>query len=324
MTSIEYNEIMEFLQLEDKDIYGNSYKFNNGKAIVTGNIPRNMIQELVLADSRFKDFLKQLSPKEGDKKYLTSFTLHTKEELLMFLLAIDDFSLKEKTGLVGNSIEQYDDILAEVVKKLMTKAKLDVSTISLIMSSEKLKKINLETLTRMGKRPLFKTKKSVYEQDYNHNIRRNIDNYDTSVNPYLLAENMFKKIPEILEKVIINIDCDDNHVVFEVISKDTGDSVRYEREKDLIIFQNVYRDHDDVEVSFAHKYSSAGEFIIVEKDGKNMDINLTTGRVTVNGFEDPDKDNKYKDEIYTSILTSNAYAINVTDENMLRNKTYRK
>lgn len=325
MTNTEYIEIMKMLQIEDKDIYGNNYRYENGNVIVSGNIPRRMIQDLVLEDSRFAGFMKQLLPNDGDKKYLSKFILSSKEELIIFLLSIDDFCLKEKTGLVGNSKEQFNDILSEIVKDLMSRVNLNVSIISWIRSNEKVNSMNFKTLERMNKRPLFKTKKSVYDQNFNDNIRRNIDNYDASVNPYLLSENSFKKIDEILESVYINIDIlNDNGVSLEIISKDTNNRVKYIRDKSLLSFEVTYVDHDDSVVIFTHKYTEEAETITVNRDGKKTIYNLTTGAINVNGLDEADKDNKYKEKVYEVVLTATVYATNVTDDNMLKKKNYRK
>ena len=325
MTNTEFIEIMKLMQIEDKDIYGNSYAFDNGKVIVSGKIPRLMIQELVLEDSRFENFLKQLSPKDGEKKYLSKFILGSKDELIMFLLSIDDFCLKEKTGLVGNSKDQYADILSDLYKDLMSRAKLDTSIISWFRSNEKINSMNFKTLERMNKRPLFKTKKSIYEQNFNDNIRRNIDNYDTSVNPYLLSENSFKKINEILESVNINIDIiDDDGASLEIIAKNNNNKVKYVRDKNHLLFEVTYQDYDDSIVIFAHEYNENAETITVNRDGKKTIFNLTTGSINVNGYNEVDKDNKYKEKVYETVLTATVYATNVTDDNMLRKKYYSK
>ena len=325
MTNTEFIEIMKLMQIEDKDIYGNSYAFDNGKVIVSGKIPRLMIQELVLEDSRFENFIKQLSPKDGEKKYLSKFILGSKDELIMFLLSIDDFCLKEKTGLVGNSKDQYADILSDLYKDLMSRAKLDTSIISWFRSNEKINSMNFKTLERMNKRPLFKTKKSIYEQNFNDNIRRNIDNYDTSVNPYLLSENSFKKINEILESVNINIDIiDDDGASLEIIAKNNNNKVKYVRDKNHLLFEVTYQDYDDSIVIFDHEYNENAETITINRDGKKTIFNLTTGSINVNGYNEVDKDNKYKEKVYETVLTATVYATNVTDDNMLKKKYYSK
>ena len=325
MTNTEFIEIMKLMQIDDKDIYGNSYAFDNGKVIVSGKIPRLMIQELVSEDSRFENFLKQLSPKDGEKKYLSKFILGSKDELIMFLLSIDDFCLKEKTGLVGNSKDQYADILYDLYKDLMSRAKLDTSIISWFRSNEKINSMNFKTLERMNKRPLFKTKKSIYEQNFNDNIRRNIDNYDTSVNPYLLSENSFKKINEILESVNINIDIiDDDGASLEIIAKNNNNKVKYVRDKNHLLFEVTYQDYDDSIVIFAHEYNENAETITINRDGKKTIFNLTTGSINVNGYNEVDKDNKYKEKVYETVLTATVYATNVTDDNMLKKKYYSK
>lgn len=325
MTKTEYDELMTLLGMSDKDIYGNTYRYVEGKVIVSGNIPKVMIQELAAEDSRFKDLMKRVQSLNSKKDILSKFELFTMEELVMFLLALDDYSLKEKTGLVGNSKEQFDDILLEILKPLMSKAKLDDSVIGWIRNNSRINELNLATLDRMAKRPLFKTKKSVYEQDFNHNIRRNIDSFDCSVNPYLLSENIFKKLEEILENVIISIDIlDDDGVAFEVTSRSTLDKVRYYRGKSTLSFDVTYTDKDDAVVNLTHKYTEDGEIISVDRDRRKMSLNLTTGKINVHGMDEADKDNKYKEEIYQTILTATAMASNITEENMLKQKSLTK
>ena len=325
MTKAEYIEVMKSMGLNNEDIYGNSYSFNNGKVVVSGNIPRNMIQELVLENNELENFMNQLSPKDGNKKFLPKFSLYTKEELILFLLSLDDFSLKEKTGLVGNSKDQFDDILSDVLKNLINKAKLDNSVIAWIKRNPKIRDLNLQTLDRMNRRPLFKTKKSVYEQDFNHNLRRNIDSLDCSVNPYLLSENIFKKINDMINDVYINIDiADDESVTFEVISKYTSDKVRFYRTNNILSFEVTYKEHDDSIISLIHQYTEDGETITIDKDHKIMIYNLTTGKMNVKGIDEADKDNKYKDELYQIVITASVCASSVTEENMLKQKSLSK
>lgn len=325
MTKAEYLEVMKLMGIDGKDIYGNKYIFADGKVIVSGNIPRNMIQELVLEDNSLKNFMEQLSPKDGNKKILPKFILYSKEELIFFLLALEDFSLKEKTGLIGNSKDQLQDILSEVLKTLINKAKLDSSVILWVKNNPKIRDLNIATLERMNKRPLFKTKKSVYEQDFNHNIRRNIDSFDCSVNPYLLSENIFKNISEIVNDVFISIDISDNEdVSFEVISKYTLNRVKYSRTSNVLLFEVTYTEHDDSVIKFTHKYTEDGEIIVVDENNKKMMYNLMTGKIKVKGIEEPDKDNKYKEKLYQFMLTASVYASSVTEENMLKQKSLSK
>lgn len=325
MTNTEFNEIKKIFELKhNKDIYGNQYDFQENKVIVTGNIPRQMIQELVLEDSRFESFLTQLSPKDGNKKYLSKLELNTKEEFIMVLLSIDDFSLRERTGLVGNSKDQFNDILAEVINEIMTRADLKVTTSECLRQNPKLSKMAFDTMNRINKKPLFKTKKSVYEQDYNHNVVRNINNFDTAVNPYLLVENNFKPLEEILQSVYMDINIDEfDTVTLEITSKKDNNSVKYTRDNKFISYEVTYIDKDETKIIFTHKYHEEGETITVNKEGRKMVYNLTTGKVIVNGLEDSDKDNKYKDAIYQTILTATVYATEITDENMLKKKIYK-
>jgi len=325
MTKTEYLEVMKLMGIVDKDIYGNKYIFADGKVIVCGCISRNMIQELVLEDNSLKNFMNQLSPKDGNKKNLPKFMLYSKEELILFLLALEDFSLKEKTGLIGNSKDQLQNILSEVLKTLINKAKLDSSVILWIKNNPKIRDLNSITLERMNKRPLFKTKKSVHEQDFNHNIRRNIDSFDCSVNPYLLSENIFKNISEIVNNVFISIDISDNgDVNFEVSSKYTPNKVKYSRTSNVLLFEVTYTENDDSVITFTHKYTEHGEIIVVDEDKKKMMYNLTTGKIKVKGIEEPDRDNKYKDKLYQFMLNASVCASGVTEENMLKQKSLSK
>ena len=194
-----------------------------------------------------------------------------------------------------------------------------------IKNNPKIRDLNSITLERMNKRPLFKTKKSVHEQDFNHNIRRNIDSFDCSVNPYLLSENIFKNISEIVNNVFISIDISDNgDVNFEVSSKYTPNKVKYSRTSNVLLFEVTYTENDDSVITFTHKYTEDGEIIVVDEDKKKMMYNLTTGKIKVKGIEEPDRDNKYKDKLYQFMLNASVCASGVTEENMLKQKSLSK
>lgn len=341
MTTLEMEELSKVLQIDAlKD--NNSYKvgklvytYKNGKVIVTGNIPVTVIQELSMLPDTKTSYLKQLlTLNKKDGEFFKKIEISTIEEFVLLYQYMEDYAVS-KMGLIGNSSEMCDEIIEETYRNILSKVNLRVSNEEWIRSKHYFDGIYEDYIKRLNKKPFFKKEKAMMEYDYNLNIRKNIDNFDSYVNPYLDNSINLKKINKMGDKLTISIDKPSiDGVMLKIQDNDTNNYVIYER-NDTGFFYEVGYDFKGEFTIFRHAFElnnvkcdriGPGERIVITEQGKEEKktyFNITTNQILFGNGPLVPITIEQKKKIYDEILTASAYSEDIT-RNMFKEKSLTK
>lgn len=345
MTNLEMEELSKVLQIDAlKD--NNSYKVGkliythkNDKVIVTGNIPVTVIQELSMLPDTNTCYLKQLlSLNSKDGEIFNKIEISTIEEFVLLYQYMEDYAVS-KMGLIGNSYELCDDIIEETYKEILNKVDLKIPNEEWIRKKHYFDGIYEGYIRRLSKKPFFKKEKAMMEYDYNLNIRKNIDNFDSYVNPYLSNSINLKKINKMSDQLTVSIDkpCNDG-VILKVIDNDTNNYVIYDRSENGFYYEVGYYFKSQF-TSFRHAFElnnvkcdkvGPGERIIItEKDSKNekekeTSFNITTDQIVEDNGGLMPITIEQKKRIYDEILTASAYSEDITRKMFKEKKLIKK
>ena len=342
MTQLEFNEITKILSPNNKgqnlySIAGITYCYNNHKVILTGNIPKYIIEEIASTYEGFDNFKNQLLKNNINNNYLEKFEINTVEEMVAFSLFMDNYYLFEKTGLIGNSQESYEDITAEIISDMLKTIKPNISIEEWIRINPICSELYFQTQDKINKKPLIKTEKKLYEYEYTKNLKRNLDNFDLNVNPFMDSTNNFKPVQDYLKNVTISIDdLEKGSLNLVITDKKTNTKVIHQRT--YIGFYNavVYKKSDNEEITFSHEFEASinkskvdGEkIVIITKnlvgDENKITYNLTTNKIRINDQDYFTATLEDKNEIYDEILAATSHAYDVTNGNMINKNVYVK
>lgn len=338
MTNLEMEELSKVLQIDSLK-ESNSYKVGklvythkNDKVIVTGNIPVTVIQELSMLPDVKTCYLKQLlSLNKKDGEFFKKIEINTIEEFVLLFQYMEDYAVS-KMGLIGNSCDLCDEIIEETYRNILNKVDLRMSNEEWIRKKHYFDGVYEDYIKRLNKKPFFKKEKAMMEYDYNLNIRKNIDNFDSYVNPYLNNSVNLKKINKLGDKLTISIDKPSNDgVIIKVVDNDTNNYVIYER-NDTSFYYEVGYDFKGQFTSFRHAFElnnvkcdkvGPGERIVIsEKDHKTY-FNITTNQIVIDKGSLMPITLEQKKKIYDEILTASAYSEDIT-RNMFKEKNFIK
>lgn len=338
MTTLEMEELSKVLQIDVlKD--NNSYKVGklvythkNDKVVVTGNIPVTVIQELSMLPDTKTSYLKQLlSLNKKDGEFFKKIEINTIEEFVLLYQYMEDYAVS-KMGLIGNGSEMCEEIIEETYRNVLNKVNLRMNNEEWIRKKHYFDGIYQDYIKRLNKKPFFKKEKAMMEYDYNLNIRKNIDNFDSYVNPYLNNSINLKKINKLGDKLTISIGKPSNDgVMMKIVDNDTNNYVIYER-SDTSFYYEVGYDFKGQFTSFRHAFElnnvkcdkvGPGErIVILEKDHKTS-FNITTNQIIFDDGPLMPITIEQKKKIYDEILTASAYSEDIT-RNMFKEKNLLK
>ena len=342
MTQLEFTETMEFLNPSIKtnnsfNLYDIEYKYIDNKVVLNGNIPRNIIQDIVLTHPNFNTFLYQLNPKDAQKQFINSLEVNDLDELIVVSLFMDDYYLLSKTGLKGNSHESYEDVVTEITRTLINRLNLTLTLDEWIRRNPTCSELYFDTHVRLDKKPMFKTSKKMYDYEYTKNIKRNVDNFDLSINPFMDEENNFRDLKEVLNKVKISLDdLDKGCVRLKITDKTNKTELLHERKNDGYYNSITYKNGEDESISYIHEFTASlnrtekdGEKITIIKEANSeivgyISYNLTTNKIKYENKSEKEATIEDKTKIYNETITANAIAVQLVDDYMLKKKTYKK
>ena len=289
MTTLEMEELSKVLQIDSLK-ESNSYKVGklvythkNDKVIVIGNIPVTVIQELSMLPDVKTCYLKQLlSLNKKDGEFFKKIEINTIEEFVLLFQYMEDYAVS-KMGLIGNSCDLCDEIIEETYRNILNKVNLRMSNDEWIRKKHYFDGIYEDYIKRLSKKPFFKKEKAMMEYDYNLNIRKNIDNFDSYVNPYLNNSSFY----------------------YEVGYDFKGQFTSFRHAFEL---NNVKCD----------KVGPGERIVISEKDHKTY-FNITTNQIVIDKGSLMPITLEQKKKIYDEILTASAYSEDIT-RNMFKEK----
>lgn len=333
MTQLEFDEITIFLNPKDKknknnySTLGINYHYQDNLVTITGNIPRNIIQNIAITFPELKTFMNHLSPTEGDQKYIKKIVLNDIKEVVIFSLFMEDYYILEKTGLRSNSSDSYMELITEIEKSLIEKCDLSITSIEWIRLNPICHPVLLATQNRLNKNTLIKTSKKVEEQQQTRKLKKSADDFDYIVNPFMGNNKKNNKLEDILKHINISLDNnEDNEVKMILSDKQTNTTLIHERKKNGFINTIIYANENREVVTIKHEFDSStklmphhGEKIIIIKDsqvyGKSiLFYNFTTNKIKQDGNNEYLANMEDKLELYSELQQ----AMNIAEETVLQ------
>ena len=342
MTQLEFAEAIEFLNPSDNkdiqsfDLYDITYSFDGEKVILQGKIPRVIVQDIALTYPEFNTFINHLSPIDATKQFVDKLELYDLDELIVFTLFMEDYYLQKKTGLIGNSHQNYGEILSEIIKSLMGKLDPTINVDEWVRKNFAANELYFDTRVKIDKKPLIKTSKKMYEYEYTKNIKRNVDNFDLNVNPFSDKDNEFLDLDEMLKNIKISFnDLGDgalrliiksrkNNTVLIHERKNTGfsNSVTYKRGSETITFIH------ELTANNPKKITDGEKVIVIEQQGEDIQkrvcYNFSTNKIKINESNEKDATTEDKTIVYNETIGANALSSELVEECMLKKKAYGK
>ena len=347
MTNLELQELVKALNihsLKEQNMYqvGDiTYAFKKDKVIVSGKIPVSVIQELSMLPRDKNNFLELLlSLDKRDGKLYKKVELYTVEEFILFFEYMDDYTLN-KRGLDSNSKEMCDDVIGEVLEKISEQVDLQLPNEEWIRKKHCLDVIAYqEYVKKLNKKPFFKTEKNMAEYNYNLNIRKNIDNFDLCVNPYINNSNDLKSMLSMRESLDISIDnlnLGSEGALLKVVDNKTGNYIKYKRTNTSFCYEvgYIFRGEENI---FTHNFelnsskcdrTGLGERIIITQKKENSSnektiiFNISTNNIMDENYNIRPITIEEKRKIYDEILVATANAEEISSQ-MFKNKKYIK
>lgn len=345
MTNLEFHELTKALNiysLKEQNsckICDIIYTYKNGRIIATGKIPVNVIQELsMLPGSKncFLDLLLTLSNRDGE--YFKKIEISNFKDFVLLFQYMEDYNLS-KRGLNANGKDLCDDIIKEIIENVYNNVNLYITNEDWMRQKYCLEIDKYQQyIKKLSKKPLFKTEKAMAEYDCNLNIRKNIDNFDLCVNPYINNASNLKKIYSMDDNLIIsidNLDLGSEGAMLKVIDKNTHNYIKYERTNTSFCYEvgysfrgevNIFKHYFEINNSKCDK-TGVGERIVIiqsnknDKRNKNTIFNITTNQIIDDNNVVRPITVEEKSKIYDEILASTAYAEEISSQ-MINSKKY--
>lgn len=347
MTNLELEELVKALNihsLKEQNTYqvGDiTYTLKKDKVVVFGKIPVSVIQELSMLPRNKNNFLELLlSLDKRDGKYFKKVELSTIEEFVLFYEYMEDYTLN-KRGLESNSKEMCDDVIGEILVNISEQVNLQLPNEEWIRKKHCLDVVAYqEYVKKLNKKPFFKTEKNMAEYDYNLNIRKNIDNFDLCVNPYINNSNDLKSIGIMRNNLDISIDnlnLGSEGALLKVIDSKTGNYIKYERTNTSFSYEVGYsfRGEDNIFTHYFELNSSKcdrtglGERIIITQKNKKSNnektiiFNISTNNIMDESYNIRPITIQEKGKIYDEILIATANVEEISNQ-MFKEKKYIK
>lgn len=252
-----------------------------------------------------------------ENKYIESYHIDTKDGLLIFLIEMKEYSLRNN---MDETEEEYDKSTARIVSELLKSINPTISADKWMQEDKQNRDIYNASLKR------------TYKTRIGRLFRDAIIDFDTAVNPFIDKSIEFDKPINYLKKVYIsgnvyssnfrNECCD-----LRIFDNKTNNYTTYVRLSDGFAFSLKYSLNENELLQLTHcfsRYSTPesenGEYLLMNyyrnNESKTMRYNITNGNIV-------EKNNDQKpitlDEftfLYDKLIEATSYASRITIENM--------
>lgn len=340
MNKLEFDESVKVLEV---GVIGSSRLFNsngNDKSYVLGNISFLYDQDRVLVEGSdiydISDEVMISYPNNnfGILRLDDKLSIENKEGFIAFVCAARDKFRKRDV-----SYDDFYEALERVTSVLISKYNLRVSTDEWMRSNNQLSKKYFNTIKKNAHLTFRKTGKKAYEQNCNQTLRRNLIEFDNCVNPFMSNKYSSSQMEDALRKMEISFDTNNSDGSVVTISDlETNNYVTYRRANDGFSYGLTYKDSSDMIFSLFHTFNLDnsnsmydGEYIKYEFGSNDYNItptttiyNLTHNIIQHNSGAIVDASVDDKIEMYQHLITANAYAAQVTLDNVSKGYSYSK
>lgn len=336
MNRLEYSEVMKCMKIAFLRWHNLKISFGpTSYATVEGNIPLEVAK--IIFDKypeneygiRINGGCMDWNPNRIFPHY---YHIDTKEGLVIFITEMKDY-LARIEGKEETEAKRFDELMVSINSEILKKIDPSISTYEWMQADEKNNESFSQTLIEEEKIPFRKQ------------LRKLIDKFDRTINPYLNQDIELDEIKNYIQKVNINGDCYDsengkdrkNCCRLHITKLGSDDIASYFRNSDGFSYQLQYTLGEDKYLTVLHNYSNRstpindeGEFISIEYWGSNIEkrvgirYNLTTGKAKTTDGEDlqitPDIEKFVSDELLNAI----GLAASITIDNMKKKRTAKK
>lgn len=326
MNRLEYSEVMKAVEIPLHHWHNfNIYFGGTFYAVVEGNIPlevANAIYEKYPGNPygiRVNGGCNDWNP---NRIYPTYYHIDSKEGLAIFITEMKDYFARNDESI---ETQKFDELMVTINSAILKKVKPSISTYEWMQTDGE----NCETF--------FQTISSETKTAFGTKLRKAIDSFDKTVNPFINQDVELDEIESYLQKVNISANAYDSKdgrerkdcCQIHITDLKSGNKVSYYRSSDGFSYQLHYILAEGQHLTFTHYFSTKavdeeykGEFITFDYLGSDtsqeIDVryNLTKGVVgTTYGQKKPITPDQEK-FVYNELLNAISLASTITLDNM--------
>lgn len=258
--------------------------------------------------------------KWSTNKFINLYHIDTKEGLVILLTEMKDYWAR-KEGKKETAVQRFPELMTSINSEILKKVNPYITTYEWMQEDNKNKKLFWQTFARENQTPLGRL------------LRKAIDRFDKTVNPFINDDIVLEEMETYLKKVeiIANVkDADRKDCCkVDIIDLETKNKVNFCRYPESFFYQLQYKLEENNYFIVLHYYSTIDEGEIIEIIHYNMphkmDIkyNLTKGVIGTTYGEKKPITSEQKEYIYNELLKANILASSITINNMQK-KDYSK
>ena len=250
------------------------------------------IQEHIEKEHTFDEYLenckrsrKNLLRRKSDNKYIETYHIDSKEGLVILLTELKDYYAR-KQGLPETEVQKFDDIMFSINTEILRRVNPNITTYDWMQGSKECSQLFNETLQKNE------------TTGYGRALRRLIDKFDKTINPFINEEIELDSMENYLQNVTINSNTYNsvngeyrkNCCRMTIKAKDGESEVRYYRSPNGFSYQLMYVLGPKEYLTVLHyfdnkgdKESDKGEHIYINYFGENskqeidLRYNITQG-----------------------------------------------
>lgn len=290
-------------------------------------INENLPSEEYIANC--KNARRKMQRRKDDNKYIETYHIDTKEGLVILLTELKNYYLR-KQGLKEPETYNFEKIISFINENIIEKVDpyINIYDWMLDAPNEKIRNLFLDSLINNN------------NIKYGSLMRQTLDNFDTSVNPYIDKELELDEIKNYSKKVNISAmvynqkdkrsntcrkKCCDM-----TIQSEFNHETRFLREPNGFSYQLNYELEKEKYLTVIHYFEEKGEYVYIahfgNKEENKVDLrcNLTEGYREVTQDEKIELTEKDLFYIYYELLNATNYARTITIDNMEKPKRFQK
>ena len=220
---------------------------------------------------------KNLLRRKSDNKYIETYHIDSKEGLVILLTELKDYYAR-KQGLPETEVQKFDDIMFSINTEILRRVNPNITTYDWMQGSKECSQLFNETLQKNE------------TTGYGRALRRLIDKFDKTINPFINEEIELDSMENYLQNVTINSNTYNsvngeyrkNCCYVSIKDKKTNNEVKYYRNPNGFSYQLMYcfgpKQYATVLHYFDEKDSigindtkeKSGEYIYIEYFGDNV------------------------------------------------------